>query len=245
MLSVEKVAIPLPQIGSALDGLRIVLMSDFHLYPYTRIEHIRRAVSTANSLRPDLILLGGDFVLSKVDSIFELAPALARLNARHGIFCVLGNHDYWRGADTVVRGLKDSGLPVLRNTGVELQMGRDSLYLAGVDDGWVKRHDLSLSLEHKRAGVPAIVLMHEPDFADDFSKDDRICLQLSGHSHGGQVRFPLIGSPFCPPFGRKYDRGLYRTRNLWHYTTVGIGVTVPIRFNCPPEVTEITLTRDS
>jgi predicted MPP superfamily phosphohydrolase len=85
--------------------------------------------------------------------------------------------------------------------------------------------------------------MHEPDFADDFCRDGSIALQLSGHSHGGQVRLPLWGSPFLPPHGRKYDKGLYRVQDMWLYTNVGIGVTAPIRINCPPEVTELTLVR--
>ena len=242
-LKVERVTIPLKHLGASLDGFKIVHMGDFHLYPNTKIELIARAVNIANSLKPDLITLVGDYVLATAHSIFELAPVLARLNATYGVFTILGNHDHWRNAEIVCKGLEDSGLPVLRNTGLTISTGRERLYLAGLDDGWVRRHDLSQALEKRPNGVPTILLMHEPDFADTFSTDGRISLQLSGHSHGGQVRFPVIGSPFLPPYGRKYDQGLYRVRDMWVYTTRGIGVTTPVRFNCRPEVTEITLTR--
>lgn len=239
-LRMERVEMPVPDTG--LDGFRIALLSDFHLYPHTKIELIHRAVDLANSFKPDLTLLGGDYVLKTAESIHELAPALAKLNAVHGVFGILGNHDHWRGAEVVTSGLERAGLPVLRNRGLTLQVGGSRLYLAGVDDGWVRRHNLAAAMDNLPSATPALVLMHEPDFADEFSKDPRVTLQLSGHSHGGQVRFPGFGSPFLPPYGRRYDQGLYRVGQMWLYTNVGVGVTVPIRLNCPPEVTGITLT---
>ena len=242
-LQVERVQIPLKQLGASLEGFRIVYMADFHLFPNTKIELIERAVEIANNLKPDLFALGGDYVLGTADSIFELAPVLARLNAKYGVFAIMGNHDHWRGENIVRRGLEESRLPVLINTGFTISIGQERMYLAGLDDGWVGRHDLSQALEKQPSGVPTILLMHEPDFADAFSADDRISLQLSGHSHGGQVRFPFIGSPFTPRYGRKYDQGLYRVRDMWVYTNRGIGVTTPIRINCRPEITEITLVR--
>ena len=258
LLQLKRVRIPVRRLPSSLDGFRIVYLSDFHLYPHTQIEFIQEAVEMANDLKPDLIALGGDFVTAERSSpqrrgeeIGELAPVLARLNARYGVFANLGNHDHWKGdrngdpTQNVIRqGLEKSGIPVLVNNGITLAVGRERIYLAGVDDGWVRLNDLPRALEKHPGGVTTIVLMHEPDFADEFQKDGRIDLQLSGHSHGGQVRFPLIGSPFCPPHGKKYDMGLYRVGEMWLYTSVGLGVTAPIRFNCRPEVTEVTLTAD-
>ncbi len=181
-------------------------------------------------------------MLDEANSIFELAPVLARLNARYGVFSVLGNHDHWKGATVVRRGLEESGLAILNNSGLTLSKGQERLYLAGLDDGWVGRSNLSQALEKQPQGVPTILLMHEPDFADTFSADGRISLQLSAHIHGGQVRLPGIGAPFLPRHGRKYDQGLYRVQDMWLYTNRGIGVTnPPVRFNCRPEVTEIKL----
>lgn len=238
-IQLQRVKIPLGRAG--LEGFKIAFLSDFHLYPTTQLDLIERAVEVANRLRPDLVALGGDYVQGNADAIFDLAPVLARLNATHGVFAILGNHDHWKGDEVVEQGLRESRLRLLRNQGITFSVGRQPVYLAGLDDGWVKRQDLKRGLEKQPTGVPTILLMHEPDFVDHFVKNAQIDLQLSGHSHGGQVRFPFIGSPFLPPFGRKYDKGLYRVADTWLYTNVGLGVTAPLRFNCPPEVTEITL----
>lgn len=224
-----------------LDGLRIALLADFHLYPNTRLEYIEQCVAAAQQLRPDLVLLGGDFVQATAEAIFDLAPVLARLDSTLGSFCVLGNHDYWKGRKIVEQGLRESQLPLLRNVGRTLQFGGEAFYLAGVDDCWAGQPDLTTAMAGHPEGTFTILLSHEPDPASDYARDRRIALQLSGHSHGGQVRFPLIGSPFLPPYGRRYDMGLYRIGKMLLYTNRGIGVTAPIRLNCRPEVTLLTL----
>jgi predicted MPP superfamily phosphohydrolase len=241
-LTVERVQIPLKQLKPALEGFKIVQMSDIHLHPYTELEFVKKAVALANSLHPDLVVLTGDYVMESAESIFELAPALAALNARYGIFTCLGNHDLWTDAETVCTGLRQAGLPVLINEGISLGVGQTQLYLAGVDDGWSGQIDLKTTLAKLPPDTPTILLAHEPDLADTFALDGRISLQLSGHSHGGQVRLPGLGAPILPHLGRKYDQGLYQVRDMWLYTNRGIGLgPVPLRFNCPPEITEITL----
>lgn len=240
-LRLERVQIPIRGLPGGLDGLRIAWMSDFHLYPNTQLDLIERAIEMANGLDPDLVGLGGDYVLSTAESILELAPAFSKLKARHGVFAILGNHDHWRGVDLIHASLEREGIQVLRNSGLVLPIHGRKLYLAGTDDGWVRKQDLAQAMADVPSDATTILLMHEPDFADEFSQDPRISLQLSGHSHGGQVRLPFLGSPFNPPYGRKYDMGLYTVGGMKLYTTVGIGVTAPIRLNCPPEVTEVTL----
>jgi predicted MPP superfamily phosphohydrolase len=240
-LEVTRVAVPIPNLPAGLVGFKIVLLSDFHLFPHTRIEFIRDVIATANSFRPDLVALTGDFVLRTADSIFELAPALASLDARMGVFSVLGNHDHWKGKDIVAQGLADEGLELLTNRGITLNAGGNAIYLAGVDDCWSGQPDLKAAMARCPANATTILLSHEPDPADEYSVDPRISLQLSGHSHGGQVRIPLWGSPFLPPFGRIYDQGLFKVGGMWLYTNRGVGVTAPIRLNCRPELTVITL----
>ncbi|MCI0396733.1 MAG: metallophosphoesterase [Chloroflexi bacterium] len=241
-LVVERVEVPLQGLVEALAGFRIVQLSDFHLYPYTQLDLIQEAVAMANELAPDLIVLTGDYVLETAEAIFELAPALAALNARHGVFAVLGNHDHWTDAAVVRAGLGSVGLPLLDNRGVTLHVGGSQLYLAGVDDCWSGQPDLTVALDGLPAGAPTILLAHEPDFADPFSEYGRVSLQLSGHSHGGQVRLPGIGALVLPPHGQKYDVGLNRAGDMWVYTNRGIGLLSPaVRFNCPPEITELTL----
>lgn len=240
-LETEKIAVELPSLPSGLEGFRIVQLSDFHLYPHTRLEFIRSAVQRANDLKPDLIVLTGDYVLSNAEAIYDLAPVLAGLNARHGVFSILGNHDYWQGISVVRAGLHASRLPLLCNSGVEIKHQESSFFLAGLDDVWSGNPDLGKALEKAPGNLPVVLLAHEPDVADEVAVLGRISLQLSGHSHGGQVRLPLVGAPYLPHYGRKYDLGLYDVAGMRLYTNRGLGVTAPIRINCRPELTEITL----
>lgn len=243
-LSLERVRMPVADLPEALEGLRIAVLSDFHLHPFTKIEHIQAAVELANGLRPDLTVLLGDFVDETVEAIHELAPALAKLNARLGIFGVLGNHDHWEGPQVVAKALQDHGISMLLNAGIPLSVGSSELFLAGVQSAWAGHPDLRRALDKRRGESPVVLLAHEPDFANRAAADGRIALQLSGHSHGGQVRLPGIGALELPSWGRRYDHGNYRIGKMQLYTNRGIGVVdIPVRFNCPPEVTEVTLVR--
>ncbi len=240
---VERVAVPIAHLPEAAEGLRIIQLSDIHLHPYTDISLVRAVVEQVNSLKPDLVVLTGDYVLRQASDIFELAPVLATMNTRHGIFSVLGNHDLWTSKKTVTQGLVKAGIPVLENTGLVLGSKNPLLYLAGTDDGWSGHPDWNAALEKRTDNLPTVLLLHELDFADTSAQDPRIALQLSGHSHGGQIRIPGVGALKLPLHGRKYDMGLYRVGQMWLYTTRGVGVTgIPIRLNCRPEITELTLT---
>jgi hypothetical protein len=242
-LAIERVEIPFRNLAPALEGFKIVQLSDIHLHPYIQIDFVQRAVAMANTLKPDLVVLTGDYVLRSAESIFELAPVLAALDAKYGLFTIFGNHDLWTDRSVVQRGLEEARLPILYNNGLSLDIGNETIYLAGVDDGWSGSPDLSTALANHSGESFTLLLAHEPDLADPFSLDGRVSLQLSGHSHGGQVRFPGLGAPILPRLGKKYDQGLYQVNHMWLYTNRGLGMTVPIRFNCPPEITEITLVR--
>jgi len=241
-LSLERITIPVVNLPPAFEGFKIAQMSDFHLYPYTTPELIRQAVEITNGLKPDLTVLTGDFVWRNLGAVFDLAQILSGLNARYGVYSVLGNHDLWSNASVVKGALRESGLPVLENQGIPVNIGKSTLYLAGLDDGWSGNPDLDAALENAPPGAPVVLLLHEPDLVDIYSKDSRLALQLSGHSHGGQVRLRSIGPLILPHLGRKYDFGLYRVNNMWLYTNRGIGnISVPLRYNCPPEITLFTL----
>jgi predicted MPP superfamily phosphohydrolase len=242
-LSLERITIKLPGLPPALDGLRIAALGDFHLEPFTKLPLIQNSVELANGLRPDLTVLLGDYVDSTVDAIYDLAPALAALNARLGVFGILGNHDHWKGAAIVQGAMQAAGIPILKNSGITLASAGSSFLLAGLDSAWAGHPDIDAALSRSREGVPTIALMHEPDFADTLCKDPRVALQISGHTHGGQIRVPMVGALRLPRWGRLYQQGLYQLDRMKLYTNRGIGlVGVPVRFNCPPEVTEITLT---
>ena len=240
----ERVEIPIRNLQPALEGFTIVQVSDIHLQPFTKPDLVKRAVEMSNELNPDLVVLTGDYVWRDQDAVFELAPILAGLNARHGVYSVLGNHDHWLDVEATKRAFEEARLPLLINQGLEISAGNGSFYLAGMDDGWSGQPDLNQAVEKAPSGVPIVLLLHEPDLVDETSLDPRIALQLSGHTHGGQVL--LAGRPpiFTPDLGKKYSQGLFKVNDTWLYTNRGLGViSVPLRFNCPPEVTLLTLTR--
>ena len=141
----------------------------------------------------------------------------------------------------VQAGLEAFDLPVLFNANVRLPVGSADLWLAGVGDVWEGHADLDRALAGIPSGATTILLAHEPDYADRVA-GQKVALQLSGHSHGGQVRLPLFGSPILPWLGRKYPYGLHRVGDMWLYTNRGVGlVPLAVRFNCRPEVTLIQL----
>jgi len=237
-VSLEQVTIPIKGLPPSLHGFRIVQLSDIHVEPFTPIEVITAAVTITNQLQADVIVLTGDYVTDKAEAIHKLTPLLAPLQAKHGVFAIFGNHDLWTNATVVGQALEQMGFRLLVNQGVML----GELYLAGVDDCWSGRPNLAAALAQHQADMPVILLAHEPDFADAFCQDKRVNLQLSGHTHGGQVRIPGYGAVVLPRHGKKYQAGLYQVDGMWLYTNRGLGV-MPIRqrINCPPEVTEFTL----
>ena len=245
----EHVEIKLRRLPEAFEGFRIAQLSDIHFGPYMTRPELDRSVELAKRFKPDLVALTGDFVSHPwkqrngregAKNAEPCADAFASWKSVPMI-AVLGNHDHWNNADLVGGALEDRGIEVLRNRARPLEKDGQRLWIAGVDDVLEGMADLS----HTTAGIPAdemtILLAHEPDYADLASKAG-VDLQLSGHSHGGQVRVPGIGPIVLPELGRKYHTGLNQVGTLQVYTTRGIGViNPPVRLNCPPEVTLITL----
>ncbi len=241
-LRVESVRARIGRLPGALDGFRVVGLSDFHLYPFTQMSFLKRAIATASALSPDLVVLLGDFVDSTVEAIEELAPALAGLKSRCGVFAVLGNHDHLKGAGFVVKTLRRHGIQVLVNESVLVPVGRSGLVVAGTDS-LTGRFNMSEALQACRPEVPTLLLAHEPDVADAVASDGRVALQLSGHSHGGQVRFAGLERLLLPAGGRKYPYGTYEVGGLTLHTSRGLGTTgLPLRLGSLPEVTEVILT---
>lgn len=239
---IDRIPLAIRNLHPALEGLTIVQITDVHLYPLTQPELVKKSVLMANELKPDLVVLTGDYVWQDLEAIYELAPLFAGLDAKYGIFSILGNHDYWLDAGVITRVMESAGLPVLINQGVSIQQGKGSIFVAGLDDGWSGNPDLDETLDGANSSEPVILLCHEPDLADRYSLDGRVDVQLSGHTHGGQIRLPGIGAMVLPYLGRKYDIGLYRVNEMLLYTNRGLGViSEPVRFNCPPEISQFIL----
>lgn len=239
---IERHTLSIPGLPAQLAGVRLAQLSDLHIGPYNSADYLERAIAATGALEPDLVLLTGDFVADRWEPVDDLAPLLGQLRPRYGTFACLGNHDVWHGADRIRRSLEAHGIQVLVNSGVATGPPGAELFIAGIDSGWGGAPDMKRALSRHPDGMPVIALVHEPDLIESLARDDRIVLQLSGHSHGGQIRLPGIGAPVLPYLGRRYDLGLYRIGRTRLYTNRGIGVGgIPLRFNCPPEITEFTL----
>lgn len=236
----ERVSLRLPNLPPALEGLRIGQLSDLHLgHPYTEA-NTRWAVQQMVNERPDLLALTGDFV-SFDHAIARLPELLAPLRAPLGIYAVPGNHDYWEGLDEIQAILNPLGVKFVINTHEQLSWRGQRFWLAGIDDLWDGQPDLDAAL----AGVPkdafTLLLAHAPDIAP-VAAQRNIALQLSGHTHGGHLWLPLLGS-FCLPFhGTRYAIGFEQVETMQLYITRGLG-GMPLRFGCPPEATIFTLNR--
>jgi predicted MPP superfamily phosphohydrolase len=253
-ITVERLQVRLPGLPEAFDGFRIAQLSDLHYGPYTGAREIGAAVRQANALRPDAVALTGDYITSPMlDRVTaspgvlhhaaECAGLLAGLQAPAGVFACLGNHDVSVSADDVTAAISRGRVTVLRNANRVIERDGARLWMAALDDALYGRPDFSLALSRIPGGDTVILLAHEPDLADD-TAGYPVALQLSGHSHGGQVRIPVLGSPYLPQLARKYPYGHYRVGNLELYTNRGIGtIVLPLRFDAPPEVTLITLRR--
>lgn len=237
-----------------LEGFTIALLSDFHYDPHFSVHPLKAAVPLVNGLRPDLILLTGDFVTepsfggSKEKAAAEAEPCAAllrQMRSTNGLWAVLGNHDCATVPEHVANVLQTSGIQVLANRATPIERNGARFWLGGVNDVLCGEADLDATLSNVARGEPTILMAHEPDYADHVARYP-VDLQLSGHSHGGQVRFPFLPPFYLPTLARKYYWGLYRIGALTLYTNPGLGtIGVPARLNCPPEITFLTLGRST
>ncbi|MBI5954693.1 MAG: metallophosphoesterase [Chloroflexi bacterium] len=247
-VDVNEVEINLPSLPEAFSGFRILQLSDIHMGGWMNRERLAETVQLALAQQVDLIALTGDYLFGHSwNSHLELSGAdfveeISELTREHLTLGILGNHDHWTNAEFVREMLTASGVIELENDVFPLEQDNQRLFIAGVDDIWEKKYDLERVTDKLPRDGAAILLAHEPDFADVSAKTGRFDLQLSGHSHGGQVVIPFFGAPILPHLGEKYYSGLYKVRDMWQYTNRGIGMIEPaVRLNCRPEITVFTL----
>ncbi len=244
-VALTRLMFPLPHLSSAFDGLTVAHISDFHLGGWMSREHMATIAQQVNALNPDVIAITGDFVERPIDAGLAdtLIQSLRQFQAREAIIGILGNHDHWSYAPRVQRTvIAAKNVQLLMNEYTTIQRGADRLYFAGVDDIWEKKNDLTGALRQVPDQAPVILLAHEPDYADEVARMGRIGLQLSGHTHGGQVRLPGVGALILPHLGTRYQTGLYNVNGMALYVNRGLGMIRPyVRVNCSPEITLITL----
>ena len=231
-LDLPEYDVPIAGLSSALDGFRIAQISDLHRGPLVSEDWLHECVDRCNDLRPDAVLLTGDFISIRASYIDSCAEALKRLQASHGCYAVLGNHDHWEGADRITQGLQAAGVEVLTNQNTRLGEG---LHLVGVDETWVGHPDRHAAF----LGVPndahPLVMTHNPWQADAWI--DRPMTMLCGHTHGGQVN--IFGMRAIHAMrGLGYLSGWFDVGPGKLYVNRGVGVvTVPLRLGAPPEIT--------
>ena len=237
-LEVAQYEVRLPGWPKAWDGLSLVQVSDLHVGKFVHRDYLEFVVAQAKALKPDLYALTGDFISFPKHLPF-IGKLFKNLKAPLGTYAVLGNHDHWSDAPGLVKVLKKDGVRVLVNETVFLKRKGKTLALLGADDKWTGDKNTSPLLDVKADAK--ILLAHQPDH---FKLAQKIGahLQISGHCHGGQICFPLIGPLVVPSDeGRKYAAGFIREKNSVMFINRGIGGYPPIRTLCPPQVVKLML----
>jgi predicted MPP superfamily phosphohydrolase len=240
--------IALEKLPAEFHGFRVVQLSDIHHSPFMDEDRISEAVRRANDLRPDLAVLTGDYISHSREYIAGCARALGRLQAAHGVFAVLGNHDHWTDGAMMREALVSQGIRVLCNESERIERNGSHIRLAGVDDIMVKRDDLPKALEETNWGETRILLSHNPAIIREAARAG-VDLVLSGHTHGGQINWRLLigrkdgrTARWLRRPSRRLMRGHAQLGSTQLYVNRGLGtVVVPLRYGCPPEITVLEL----
>jgi len=242
-IPIERVRVALGRLPAAMSGTRLVQLTDMHVGPTLRRDFVQRVVDQTNALRPDVIAITGDLVDGSVDQLRDQVAPLASLRARYGVYFVTGNHEYYSGANEWIEHLTSMGIRVLRNERVRIGDATASFDLAGVDDwssaghGEGHGHDMNAAMRGADPQREVVLLAHQPRSVWAAAKH-KVGLQLSGHTHGGQIFpwmfFVLVQQPFVV--------GLHRVADTWIYVSRGTGFWgPPVRVGAPPEITLVEL----
>jgi uncharacterized protein len=241
-IEIEKVFIRLKKLPQALDGFRIVQLSDIHHSPFTSREFISGVISIANDLKPDMFVLTGDYVSHESEYITPVAEMLGELRSEFGTFACLGNHDHWTDAKLLTSEFERNNIRVLINEGFRFTARGGMFWLCGVDDFGVGKTNMRAALRSAAADEMKLLLCHNPAVMRRAAYWN-VDLMLSGHTHGGQVKIREPRESILFPNRRKRSaNGLHYRRDTQVYISRGIGtVVVPLRYQCPPEISLLEL----
>ena len=243
IITVNHYVIPVPNLPQAFDGLRVIHLTDLHYGPLMPLNIIDTVIQKTNKLKKDIVVCTGDYVrgataAQKIDGIWSV---MAKLRAPEGVYTVLGNHDHWASTEQSLNCLNTSGHINLRHNAVPLSRDGDTLWFCGAGDLWEDHVNLDQVLKDIPEDACKIVLAHNPDTADtDYTV--RVDLMISGHTHGGQVNLPFIGTPMLPVKNKAYSSGFVRSHKTNVFISRGIGwAGIPLRFNCFPEIAILSM----
>jgi predicted MPP superfamily phosphohydrolase len=230
-----------------LAGLRIAVISDIHAGgPFINDQKLREIVDKTNALNPDLIVLLGDYMSPNSWHSHRVEPevtaaALKNLRAPLGVYAVLGNHDWWYSGEKVRHAFEQNGMRVLEDEVAEVKWREGSFWLVGLADLWTRRQHIGETVAKAPRGSTIIALTHNPDIFPNLPQ--HVPLLIAGHTHGGQVNIPLIGTAIVPSdFGPKYTAGHVFENSHHLFVTTGIGTSIlPVRFRVPPEIVILTI----
>ena len=246
-LIVHEKTIAMSAWPNSLDGLRIAALSDIHAgSPFIDEDKLRLVVERTNALKPDIIVLLGDYMVRDSWHSTQMPPekiaeALKHLQAPLGVYVVLGNHDWWFDLTRVRAAFERSGMRIVDNDVVRLEKHGTAFWVVGIADAWSLTDDIAGTSRRIPAGEPAIALTHNPDIIQRFPPT--FLLTLAGHTHGGQVNLPYLGRRIVPSeFGQRYAAGHIQEDGKHMFVTTGIGTSVfPVRFRVPPEIALLTV----
>ncbi len=239
-----------PLSGGARQPLRLLHLSDLHASAVVSLDYISQAIERALALKPDLLCITGDFITTRHHEAERYARLLRRLSEAAPTFAVLGNHDggEWissHGGHPTIEWistlLRRAGVGLLHNRSEQLRVRDWELNLVGVGDPWAGHFDPAAAFRAPSSSAPTILLSHNPDTKSALAKHPWE-LMLSGHTHGGQIKLPLLGTPFAPVQDHRFVAGLHRWNDRWLHVTRGVGSVFGVRINCPPEINLLTLT---
>lgn len=252
LLDEKSITVKHAKIPKSFESFKIIQFSDTHLGFQYNLTQLKKVIKHINSLQPDMIFFTGD--LMDAPNLYvnpeAIIPVLKELNAPFGKYAVYGNHDHGGyGSELYKDIMKKSDFHLLLNQAKKIKLiNKSSIYIIGIDDAMLGKPDIEKALQNVPNDSYKILLSHAPDLADQ-AHPYGIELQLSGHSHGGQIKIPFLGALVTPPYGEKYKEGYYtigRNRPLTLYVNRGLGTTrLPFRFLSRPELTIITLSQSN
>lgn len=249
LFEIIEVNIEIKNLNPVFHDYKIINLSDLHLGQWLTVEYLEGVIDIVNSQKPDMIALTGDYVSYILEDLEDdLEKSLKKLNPKDISLAVLGNHDHWIGADKIRSILKNANIVDLSNDVYTLKRidedNKESvLHIAGVDSMMLDKEDIGAVMNKLPNEGPAIMLAHEPDFADISATTGRFALQISGHSHGGQFVIPGLNTTILRgSYSQKYPVGGYNVGDMVQYTNKGLGTNIFwLRINCAPEITVFKL----